>query len=128
MKNYWTICGHATSKLRGLKPGVAAMLLTLSILLVSLGSPSTTCSQGYESAEAATSLVDTLANEVRLLEIDLDEARKLHEIDKYYWELREQMYKKALAEAREPWYERLATHPVVWVTIGMLVGVQAASH
>ena len=126
MKNYWTICGRAISQRSKPRQSVVVMLLTLSILLASLGSPSPTCSQGYASAEDATSLIDTLANEVRLLEIDLDEARKLHEIDKYYWGLREQMYKRALADAREAWYVRLAKHPVVWVTIGMLVGVQAS--
>ena len=126
MRNCWIICGGKL--LQRLKPrrSVVVMLLTLSILLASLGSPSPTYSQGYASAEDATSLVDTLANEVRLLEIDLDEARKLHEIDKYYWELRVQMYERALADAREAWYVRLATSPIVWVTIGMLVGVQAS--
>lgn len=123
------LCGR---KLRG-----AAKLLVLSILLSSLllGAPSTSYSQKSEPAEKPTiqltpSELDSIVTHIEILEIDLDEARQLARIDSIYaaerLRIQREMYEAQLRAATPPWYEKLLKHPVVWVTIGMWVGVQAS--
>lgn len=73
-----------------------------------------------------TSQLDSIVTHIGLLEADLYEERQLRALDNSINARKLELYKAALEAQREPWYERLAKSPVVWVTIGMYVGLQAS--
>ena len=141
MKTYWKSCMRATGKQCGRKLSGGVKLLILLTLLLSLATatPSATYSQELRLA-ATTTAIDTvrvLADEVRALEsdlriikIDLWEVRELARVDSLYaaerLRLTREMFEAQLRAERGPWYERIFKHPVLWVSIGMYVGVQAA--
>lgn len=110
----------------------AAKLLALSILLVSLTSPSLSYSQKPEpvepktTIELTTSQLDSIVTHVGLLEADLYEEKQLRALENDLNARKLELYRAALKAQREPWYERLAKSPVLWVTIGMYVGLQAS--
>ena len=125
MKTYWKSCMRATGKQCGRKLSGGVKLLILLTLLLSLATatPSATYSQELRLA-ATTTAIDTvrvLADEVRLLEVDLWEARALARIDSIYaaeqLRLQREMYEARIRAIQAPWYERMLKHPVVWVSI-----------
>lgn len=132
MKKYWTRLVRGAEKLSARRLRGAAKLLALSILLLSLMNPSLSYSQRPELAapettiEVTTSQLDSLVTHVSLLEADLYEERQLHVLDNSINARKLELYKAALKAQREPWYERLAKSPVLWVTVGMWVGLQAS--
>lgn len=132
MQKYWTNLMRGIHELSARRLRGAAKLLALSILLLSLMSPSLSYSQRSEPAapettvELTTSQLDSIVTHIGLLEADLYEERQLRALDNSINARKLELYKAALKAQREPWYERLAKSPVLWVTIGMYVGLQAS--
>ncbi len=132
MKEYWTNLMRGIHELSARRLRGAAKLLVLSILLLSLMSPSASYSQKPEPAvpettiALTTSQLDSIVTHIGLLEADLYEERQLRVVDNDINARKIAMYKAALEAQRDPWYERLLKSPGLWVAVGMYVGVQAS--
>lgn len=109
----------------------------LVVLLVSATAPQTQTAYAQPSSdepvvELTVSEADSILATIDDLEVRLWEAQALARQDSLYYEerlaLQERAYEEILSayKADRPgWLERLVKQPVVWLALGMWVGVQA---
>ena len=109
---------------------LAGLLVTATVL------PTQTVSAQPSSDEPVVELsvseADSILKTIDDLEVELWESRALARQDSLYYEellrLREQAYNEILQaykDERPGWLERFVKQPVVWLAIGMWVGVRA---
>lgn len=111
--------------------GMCAGLIVLALALV----PRPACAQPSSEppvVELSVDEADSVMAAIDDLEVALWECRQLARQDSLYYEDRLQLQEKAHKEIlqaykdeRPGWLERLVKQPVVWLAIGMWVGVQA---
>lgn len=136
--NIWTNsrsrCGSSTKR-----TGLASRLrLTLAALLLSLAVLSVPMAYAQPSSPRSENVVltpaeaDSVLTEILLLKIDLEECAAQARADSLYQEqrlrLQERAYEdmlEAYKEDRPGWVERAIKQPVLWLALGMWIGVQA---
>jgi hypothetical protein len=113
-----------------LRAGLVVLLLTANVPAVQ-----TVCAQPSSTepvVELSVSEADSILKMVDDLEVELWEARALARQDSLYYEellrLRAETYENVLQAykgERPGWLERFVKQPVVWLAVGMWLGVQA---
>jgi hypothetical protein len=110
------------------------MLVALLLSAIALAPPAASAQSSSEppAVELSVDEADSILATIQGLEIDLWEARELAAQDSAYYEerlrLQEETYERILdayKEDRPGWLERTLKQPVVWLALGMWIGVQA---
>ncbi len=104
------------------------LIATAHVTLPAYAQPSS----GSPVVELTVAEADSILATIDGLRIDLWETRELAAQDSLFYEerlaLTEKAYEEMLdayKEERPNWLERLAKQPVVWLAVGMWIGVQA---
>lgn len=121
--------------------GVIALVLTIALTATSvraIDAPNSSAASepvvelSTAEADSVLDLIDDQELRIRLLEIDLEETRRLAAIDSTLAATRLELTREAYEEIiqaykddRDNWLERMAKKPVVWLAIGLYLGVQA---
>ena len=114
-----------------LKLMVAGLVLALTILAVqpTYGQPSSSNSGSVVLTEAEA---DSVLTEIKMLHVDIWELERKAEVDSLNAEKRLEiqgnMYEdviEAYKEDRPGWLEKFVKQPVVWLAVGVWLGVQA---
>lgn len=113
-----------TSKRYGTRLRAVAVWLALLILVTS--SPTYSTASGPANVPTTETVLDTVVRYTLELEADVWELQQLARLDSLRHAIEIESYQDRLKEARGTWYERIIKHPVVWVTIGMYVGIVAS--
>ena len=111
-------------------------LALAALLLTAIGlAPVASSGQPYSeppAVELSVGEADSILATIERLEVDLWECRRLAAADSSYYadklELQERAYERMLdayKDERPNWFERVLKQPVVWLAIGMWIGVQA---
>jgi hypothetical protein len=110
---------------------LVALLLALTVLSVRpvYGQPSSPSSGSVVLTEAEA---DSVLTEIKLLHVDIWELERQAEADSLYYEKRLELQARAYEdiieayqEDRPGWLERFVKQPVVWLAVGVWLGVQA---
>ncbi len=126
----------ATAKQRLLISSAIALMWTAAICVPSYANDSVSSDDVIELSvaeiDSTIQLIDELTLDVRLLEIDLREARSLSTMDSLLaakqLDLTVQAYEtmlQAYKDERDSWIQRIVKQPILWLAAGMWIGVQA---
>lgn len=77
-------------------------------------------------AESLLALINEQETKIELLKVDVWEVKQLARLDSIYMVDQLELVRARYKEQHESWFERALTHPIVWLTIGGYLGVQAA--
>lgn len=108
---------------------LTAPVTSSKICSTACGADSVTFS--HAQAESLLALIDSKTQHIAGLEIDLWEARQLARADSVAAAERArimQEYYDSLLSQQPSWLDRTMKHPVVWLALGMYLGVQASTN
>lgn len=121
--------------MRGAKQRAARLMLALLLVTVTvLAIPAAYAQPSSEQpvVELTVAEADSILARIDQLEVRVWELNRLSQLDSLYYEERlelvSQTYKeivKAYKDEQPNWLERLAKQPVIWLALGMYIGVQA---
>lgn len=127
--------GSSKRPMRGAKQRAVRLMLALLLVTVTvLAIPAAYAQPSSEQpvVELTVAEADSILARIDQLEVRVWELNRLSQLDSLYYEERlelvSQTYEeivKAYKDEQPNWLERLAKQPVIWLALGMYIGVQA---